>query len=80
MNYVAFSFLAIFLLPFAILIGNMAYRQFFEVPPLPVGMRLIRLGNRWAFQYGTYLSRFLFLTKRGAALHAIEYLQKLSRL
>lgn len=80
MNYVALSFLAIFSLPFVFLIGSMVYRRFFEVPPIPPGVRLINLGTRWAFKHGAYLSQFSYYTKRGAALNAIGYVKNLSRL
>lgn len=80
MNYVAISFLAIFSLPFLFLIGQVIYRRFFAVPPLPRGVRLIPVGNKWSFKDGLYVSFHLFRTRRGAALHAIEYRQKLARL
>lgn len=80
MNYVALSFLTIFSLPFLFLLGQVIYRWFFAMPPLPSGIRLIRMGNKWGFRDGMYLSQLTFRTRRAAALHAIGYRRQLSRL
>lgn len=80
MNYVAISFLAILALPFCFLIAKLVHRRFFAVPPLSRGIRLIPMDGKWGFRDGMYTSRITFRTHRGAALHAIGYRQKLSRL
>ena len=80
MQAVAISFLAIFSLPFAFLIGKLIHFYLFAVPPMPRGIRLIRVGRKWTFQDGPYVSQFTYWTQQGAAMAAIGYRLNLSRL
>ncbi len=80
MNHVALCFLCILALPVLFTTGKLIQRLFFEVPPLPKGCFLVRVGGKWAFRHGTYLSQFSYRSKRRAALHAIGYVKNLSRL
>lgn len=80
MNHVALCLLFIFSLPVLFIIGKLIQRLFFKVPPLPKGCFLVRVGSKWAFRHGTYLSQFSYRSKRKAALHAIGYVKNLSRL
>jgi hypothetical protein len=80
MQTVAFSFLAIFSLPFVFLVWKLIHRCFFALPPMPRGIRLIRAGRKWTFQDGPYVSQFTYWTQQGAAMAAIGYRLNLSRL
>lgn len=80
MNHVALCFLAIFSLPALFLIGKLIQRRFFDVPRIPKGCFLVRVGRKWSFRHGIYFSQFSYRSKRKAALHAIGYFNNLSQL